>query len=301
MRFVERWHDGIDLMAVVGFDGHFIWLNSASADWIGWSQATMRCVDWWEFCHPEHQDSLVTIAEALMNSGEFTGVPVPAPRADGRYGWLMFDCIGDPGSERMFGVARPTTPDRQQSEQIAVGEWCLGLGVHGRSPDGRPSRAACRHPGLVERPARTRVLGELRQGRRQLSHTSRHKRSKNRATAPRAEGRSLENIATPLTAEEADPDPQRGAIQAAREPARTTEEERRTARERNMRILRRAAERAADERHGLRAVRPGPGFAFYSPGQIGTAGTTSRWVGRLCRRAFLGSRPLPPGVAIRGG
>ena len=98
------------------------------------------------------------------------------------------------------------------------------------------------------------------------------------ALGVRAEGRSLENIATPLTAEEADADPQQqGAIQAAREPARTTEEEHRAARERNMRILRRAAERAADERHGLRAVRPGPGSAFYSPGQIGTAGTTSRW------------------------
>ena len=128
MRFVERWQDGIDLTAVVGFDGHFIWLNSASADWIGWSQATMRCVDWWEFCHPEHQDSLVTVAEALMNNGEFTGVPVLALRADGRYGSLIFDCIGDPGSERTFGVARPTIPDRQQSEQIAVGEWCLASG-----------------------------------------------------------------------------------------------------------------------------------------------------------------------------
>jgi hypothetical protein len=99
------------------------------------------------------------------------------------------------------------------------------------------------------------------------------------ALGVRAEGKSLENIATPLTAEEADADPQRqGAIQAAREPARTTEEEHRAARERNMRILQRAAERAAHERHGLRRFRPGTGSAFYSPGQIGTAGTTSRWV-----------------------
>jgi MFS family permease len=94
----------------------------------------------------------------------------------------------------------------------------------------------------------------------------------------RAEGRSLENIATPLTAEEAEADPhQQGAIQAAREPARTTDEEHRAARQRNMRILRRTAERAEHERDGLRALRPGLGSAFYSPGQIGTAGTTSRW------------------------
>jgi MFS family permease len=97
------------------------------------------------------------------------------------------------------------------------------------------------------------------------------------ALGVRAEGRSLENIATPLTAEEADADPQQQAsVQAAREPART-EKERRAARESNVRIARRAGERAARERNGVRAVRPGPGSAFYSPGQAGTAGTTSRW------------------------
>jgi MFS family permease len=94
----------------------------------------------------------------------------------------------------------------------------------------------------------------------------------------RAEGKSLENIATPLTAEEAEAGPrQQASVQAAREPVGATEEEHREARERNVRIARRSGERAAHERHGLRAVRPGPGSAFYSPGQIGTAGTTSRW------------------------
>jgi MFS family permease len=94
----------------------------------------------------------------------------------------------------------------------------------------------------------------------------------------RAEGKSLESIATPLTAEEAEADPQRqGAVQAAREPARTTEAQHRAVRDRNMRMMTRTAERDAHERHGLRTLRPGPGSAFYSPGQIGTAGTTSRW------------------------
>ncbi|WP_214364457.1 MFS transporter [Pseudonocardia sp. H11422] len=94
----------------------------------------------------------------------------------------------------------------------------------------------------------------------------------------RAEGKPLENIATPLTAEEVEANPQRqGEIQAARELGRDTEQQHLDARARNMRILRRAAERAEHERRGLRRFRPGPGRAFYSPGQIGTAGTTSRW------------------------
>jgi MFS family permease len=98
------------------------------------------------------------------------------------------------------------------------------------------------------------------------------------ALGVRAEGKSLENIATPLTAEEAEAEArQQASVLAAREPVGATEAEHREARERNVRVARRSGKRAEHERHGLRAVRPGPGSAFYSPGQIGTAGTTSRW------------------------
>jgi MFS family permease len=47
-------------------------------------------------------------------------------------------------------------------------------------------------------------------------------------------------------------------------------------RERDERIRTRAAHRAERARRGPRRYRPGPGRAFYSPGMIGTAGTTSR-------------------------
>jgi hypothetical protein len=79
----------------------------------------------------------------------------------------------------------------------------------------------------------------------------------------RAEGRSLENIARPLTAEEAEAAP----------PASPPEL---PDGERAERIRRRAAGRRAYEAGGLRRVRPGPGATFYSPGYAGTAGTASR-------------------------
>ena len=75
----------------------------------------------------------------------------------------------------------------------------------------------------------------------------------------RAERRSLEAIAKPLTAEEAEAEPS----DEPPSPAPTAEE-----RERDERIARRKAARRA----GL-----GPGTSFYSPGMLGTAGTTSRY------------------------
>jgi MFS family permease len=72
----------------------------------------------------------------------------------------------------------------------------------------------------------------------------------------RAEGQSLENIATPLTAEEAD-------AEAAEPPAETPEDKR-------------VRGRKEERRAGLRRFRPGPGTSFYSPGMAGIGGTTTR-------------------------
>jgi MFS family permease len=76
----------------------------------------------------------------------------------------------------------------------------------------------------------------------------------------RAEQRSLEHIAAPLTAEEVDGAP----AEPVAEPDA----------ERDERIRTRAA-RLRDQQHGLRRL--GPGHSFYSPGMIGSAGTTSRF------------------------
>jgi MFS family permease len=78
----------------------------------------------------------------------------------------------------------------------------------------------------------------------------------------RAEGQSLENIARPLTAEEADGEQPPLAVEM---PDATAE-----------RIRERADRRRTHERSGLRRVRPGVGGAFYSPGMLGTAGTATR-------------------------
>ncbi|MDX6673706.1 MAG: hypothetical protein QOH11_1124 [Solirubrobacteraceae bacterium] len=88
----------------------------------------------------------------------------------------------------------------------------------------------------------------------------------------RAEQRALEDIALPLTAEEAEEESaqERGERPPVARAPVTAEEER---------IRRRNADRIARDRHGLRRVRPGPGAggAFYSPGMVGTAGTASRY------------------------
>jgi MFS family permease len=83
----------------------------------------------------------------------------------------------------------------------------------------------------------------------------------------RAEGRSLESIAKPLTAEEAEAE---AAAEATGGPAEAPGPA-------APRIRRRAAGRRERERRGLRRWRPGPGTTFSSPAMVGTAGTSSRY------------------------
>jgi MFS family permease len=77
------------------------------------------------------------------------------------------------------------------------------------------------------------------------------------ALGVRAEGKSLENIATPLTAEEAEGSENPEADLVAEVDAGT--------------------QSTPGKRRDAGPPRLGPGSAFYSPSQIGTAGTTSRW------------------------
>jgi MFS family permease len=92
----------------------------------------------------------------------------------------------------------------------------------------------------------------------------------------RAERQSLEDIATPLTAEEAEATPEQAAALVAERERQLPEDARRAARERSERIADRNVRRTQRERQGLRRYRPGPTGAFYSPGMAGTAGTPSR-------------------------
>jgi MFS family permease len=77
----------------------------------------------------------------------------------------------------------------------------------------------------------------------------------------RAEQQSLEDIAKPLTVEEAEAEAKAPAGAGPRE----------------QRIRERAARQRSRDREGLRRVRPGTGGSFFSPGMVGTAGTASRY------------------------
>jgi MFS family permease len=93
----------------------------------------------------------------------------------------------------------------------------------------------------------------------------------------RAEMRPLEQIATPLTAEEAEASPEEAAAIRAERAHSLPEDRRRESAERAWRVTERAARRAQREQHGINRFRPGPTSSFYSPGMVGTATTSSRW------------------------
>jgi len=83
----------------------------------------------------------------------------------------------------------------------------------------------------------------------------------------RAEQQPLEDVATPITAQDTERGEEEG--EAAQEPDEEREARRRDA-ERDRRIRQRSASRAAWERSGRRRFRPGPGGSLYAPRMAGT-------------------------------
>ncbi len=106
----------------------------------------------------------------------------------------------------------------------------------------------------------------------------------------RAEQQSLENIARPLTAEEADEDTGAGERAEAGsedddEQAKAREAARRAEAERDERIARRS------ERQRTQRYRPGPGTSFYSPGMHASGSSPSQ-------SRLAGERALDEEVAL---
>ncbi len=112
----------------------------------------------------------------------------------------------------------------------------------------------------------------------------------------RAEQESLEDIAKPLTAEEAEEaevGEREGAAGEERPEGREWPEARRArrqpSREADRRIRERVEQRRRRERAGLRRYRPGLGSSFYSPGMIGTAYRSRSDTGELARNREIDS------------
>lgn len=107
----------------------------------------------------------------------------------------------------------------------------------------------------------------------------------------RAEGQSLENIATPLTVEEAEADPhEQCPIQAARDLGGSAEQ---VAGEHGMRRIRRSAERAEHERHGKRRFRPAPARRSTPPARSARPAPRAAARRRPTRPWTARSRPWP--------
>jgi PAS domain S-box-containing protein len=123
-QFAADWGAGERPAASMAFEGYFDWMNEHMRRWWGWSDETLRGVDWWEFVHPEHQEHMVAVVEAVMNRQRFAAVPFRALRADGHYRWLLLDLVAEPEVEQVFGMVREG-PAATSADRVPVGEWGL--------------------------------------------------------------------------------------------------------------------------------------------------------------------------------
>ncbi|MCA9706622.1 MAG: PAS domain S-box protein [Myxococcales bacterium] len=99
----------VDLLCVADLDGHFLHLNPAWSETLGWAPEELCARPFMDFVHPD--DRAITLAEMTkLSSGQETLRFENRYRTrDGEYRWLAWTCRPHLPSGRLYAVARDVT------------------------------------------------------------------------------------------------------------------------------------------------------------------------------------------------
>ncbi len=110
--------DGTEMWTVWGFDSYFRAANQRLLGLLGWTEAELSSVSYWDFVHPDDQHPLVEALDRMMATADWlAGYEIRVLGRDGGWRRMQWDIVADRGTELMFGVGA----------EIFVGESADGV------------------------------------------------------------------------------------------------------------------------------------------------------------------------------
>jgi PAS domain S-box-containing protein len=110
--------DAAELYIVCGFDSYFRAANQQLLQLLGWTEAELSSVSYWDFVHPDDQHPLVEALDQIMaTANRLGGYEIRVLSRDGGWRRLQWDIVADRRTELMFGVGA----------EIIVGESADGM------------------------------------------------------------------------------------------------------------------------------------------------------------------------------
>ena len=109
-RFFEL---SIDMLCVLGFDGHFRRLNAAWERTLGFTVDELTSRPFLEFVHPDDRARTLNQNRQVRGGGQALAFENRYVCKDGSFRWLHWNATPDPAQQVIYSVARDVTTTKQ--------------------------------------------------------------------------------------------------------------------------------------------------------------------------------------------
>ena len=107
----------IDMLCLLGFDGHFRRLNPAWESTLGFTREELMSRPFLEFVHPDDRDRTLKQNAAVRAGGQALSFENRYLCKDGSYRWLRWNAAPDAARQGIYSVARDVTESKRAAEE----------------------------------------------------------------------------------------------------------------------------------------------------------------------------------------
>ncbi len=107
----------IDLLCLLGFNGHFKRLNPAWERALGFTREELMSRPFIEFVHPDDRERTLAQNRSVREGGQALGFENRYVCKDGSYRWLLWNATPDVVDGTVYSVARDITARKEAEEE----------------------------------------------------------------------------------------------------------------------------------------------------------------------------------------
>jgi PAS domain S-box-containing protein len=107
-----------DLVAVLGFDGHFKFLNSSWESTLGYSREELMAMQYMELIHPDDRAATREDAQRVMAGTRTTSFENRQRCRDGSYRWFSWSVTASNPEQVFYAAARDVTDQKRTEERV---------------------------------------------------------------------------------------------------------------------------------------------------------------------------------------
>ncbi|WP_457092578.1 PAS domain-containing protein [Microvirga sp. P5_D2] len=117
------WRNSRDLLAVMGFDGYLKAINPAWEATLGFDEATLLAMPFWEQVHPDDHAAVGALVERLRRGEAVARFEDRLRHADGSWRWIAWSLV--PEGEVFYASGRDVTAEKAAAAELELAQEAL--------------------------------------------------------------------------------------------------------------------------------------------------------------------------------